>query len=92
MQTIPFTFKRGGRTKVITTTQAKVLARAGLGTYETRDMASMPKIQKPMVAATGDGLDELDKFALHELAKQRGLTLHHMLGADKVRAALRETP
>ena len=38
----------------------------------------------------GDGLDELDAAQLHELAKERGVKVHHAAGADKVREALRE--
>lgn len=63
------------------------------GVYQTRDMAPQPMITKPMQAETastvGDGLDAMDKAQLHAVAKERGLQLHHMLGADKVRAALR---
>jgi len=99
MEKVDFTYKRGGRTKTVTSTQAKVLARAGLGTYQTRDMGHQPTITKPMQAETkaevqlepeDDGLEGLQKDELHALAKERGLTLHHMLGAEKVRAALRE--
>ncbi|RSE60395.1 hypothetical protein EGT81_12760 [Alcaligenes faecalis] len=37
----------------------------------------------------GDGLDELDAEQLHALAKERGVSVHHKAGADKVREALR---
>lgn len=37
-----------------------------------------------------DDLDGLDAAALHSLAKERGVKVHHNAGADKVRAALRE--
>lgn len=95
MERIDFTFKRGGRTKVVTPTQAKVLQRAGLGTYQTRDMAFQPTITKPMQAApdstfVDDGLDAMDKDQLHALAKAREVKVHHLAGAEKVRAALRE--
>lgn len=108
MEKVDFTFRRGGRTKTVTSTQAKVLQRAGLGTYQTRDMAFHPMVTKPMQAAPapvvesaptavtaqadgfGDGLEALDKDQLHALAKERGVKVHHMAGADKVRAALRE--
>ncbi len=109
MEQVDFTFRRGGRTKTVTATQAKVLQRAGLGTYQTRDMAFQPGVTKPMKAApapvaapapdavaaqaddvSSDGLDALDKDQLHALAKERGVKVHHMAGADKVRAALRE--
>lgn len=64
------------------------------GGYQTRDMASQPMVTKPMQAASegvaiDEGLDAMDKVQLHALAKERGLQLHHMLGAEKVRAALR---
>lgn len=107
MEKVEFTFRRGGRTKTVTSTQAKVLQRAGLGTYQTRDMAFQPMVTKPMQAApaavepapsavtaqaddSGDGLEALDKDQLHALAKERGVKVHHMAGADKVRTALRE--
>lgn len=71
------------------------------GTYQTRDMARQPMVTKPMQAAPvvdavtasepeADGLEALDKEQLHALAKERGVRVHHMAGADKVRAALRE--
>jgi len=96
MEKVDFTFKRGGRTKQVNERQAQLLQRAGIGTYRTRDMASHPMVTKPMVAETkaqtaaDDGLDALDKDQLHALAKERGVKVHHMAGADRVRAALRE--
>jgi hypothetical protein len=102
MDRVEFTFRRGGRTQMVTPTQAKVLQRAGLGTYQTRDMAAQPMVTRPMVAQVAtppaveaapladDGLEGLDKEQLHALAKERGVKVHHMAGADKVRAALRE--
>lgn len=96
MERVDFTFRRGGRTKVVTTNQAIVLKRAGLGTYETRDIARQPIVTKPLQAESvsapeqGDGLETLDKEQLHALAKERGVKVHHMAGADRVRAALRE--
>lgn len=112
MDKVDFTFKRGGRTKPLREHQAKLLQRAGLGTYQTRDMAFQPMVTKPMQAAAApvlepgpatddpgpvdapavvdDGLDALDKEQLHALAKERDVKVHHMAGADKVRAALRE--
>lgn len=112
MDKIDFTFKRNGQTKSLTPYQAKVLARVGLGTYQTRDMvANRPPQQEiqdpplltdeskaeestfdetPISATSMENLEELDKDQLHELAKQRGVKIHHLAGADKVRAALRE--
>lgn len=91
MEKVDFTFKRGGRTKPVSEKQARAFAKIGLGTYQTRDMAFQHGVQKPMVAdrSVDDGLDALDKEQLHALAKDRGLTLHHALGAEKVRAAIR---
>lgn len=41
--------------------------------------------------ATGDAaLDDMDAEALHALAKERGVKVHHAAGADKVRKALRD--
>lgn len=37
-----------------------------------------------------DGLDALDKAALLQIAKDKGLTIHHASGKDKIRTALRE--
>lgn len=96
MERVEFTFRRGGRTKTVTTNQAIVLQRAGLGTYETRDMARQPMVKKPMQAQpvadtpADDGLEGLDREQLHALAKERDVKVHHMAGADRVRAALRE--
>lgn len=60
---------------------AKLLRRLGQGTYETRVMVP---------AAPVIDLDSMDRDALHALAKERGIKVHHMAGADKVREALRE--
>jgi hypothetical protein len=50
--------------------------------------APEPPLEIP-VADEGDGLDSLDAEALHALAKERGIAVHHRSGADRVRAALR---
>ena len=95
MQKVDFTFKNG-HTRIMAKRQAEILGKLGHGTYKTRDMASQPMVTKPMLAAhpvqeeTDDGLDALDKEQLHALAKERGVKVHHMAGADKVRAALRD--
>ena len=87
---------RNGKRKEVRDAAAKYLIKIGTARqvqpqYLTRDMADQPKtVKEPVVSReTEDGLDLLDKDALHALAKERGLKLHHMLGADKVRAALR---
>lgn len=45
--------------------------------------------EAPITSSSVD-LDALDTTALHALAKERGVKVHHASGAEKVRAALRE--
>lgn len=70
---------RNGRIMRTTPAVARVLRNRRLTAedYQTTDLVA------------GDGLDKLDAEALHALAKERGVTVHHRAGADKVRAALR---
>lgn len=92
MERVNFTFKNG-HVRAMAKRQAEILGKAGLGTYQTRDMAFQPVVTKPMQAQTkseDDGLDALDRDQLHALAKERDVKVHHLAGADKVRAALRE--
>jgi len=84
MTRVTFTFKKNGSQRMMHKLTADVLQKHGLGEYMTRDMADQPMIQK------GDGLDDLDRAQLHALAKERGVAVHHLAGADKVRAALRQ--
>lgn len=97
MNKVTFTFKTG-RERVLSERDAKLLHRLGKGTYLTRDMAAAPvapaapvfeAVVEPAEPMLVD-LDALDAEALHELAKERGVRVHHKAGADKVRAALRE--
>lgn len=97
MDRVNFIFNRNGHTRLVSPAQAKLLNRIGLGVVEDHSMEYRPAVTKVIVPESpmqsfvaGDGLDEMSKEDLHALAKSRGLTLHHMLGADKVRAALRE--
>lgn len=75
---------RNGRKMRTTEAVAKVLRNrmlvADVG-YQTTDANSAPK---------ADNLDAMSAEELHALAKERGVTVHHRAGADKVRAALRE--
>ena len=101
MQKVDFTFKNGN-TRIMGRRQAEILGKLGHGQYMTRDMvadrsAVLPPTAAPVappptsvVLAVADELDALDKAQLHALAKKRGVQVHHMAGADKVRAALRE--
>jgi hypothetical protein len=93
MERVNFTFNNG-HVRAMAKRQAEILSKANLGTYQTRDMAEQTMLAKPMVAQqaakTGDGLDDMDRAELHALAKERGVQVHHLAGADKVRAALRE--
>lgn len=75
---------KNGRTMRTTEAIAKVLRNRRLvadAGYTTRDMASLP---------VEENLDGMNAEELHALAKERGVTVHHRAGADKVRAALRE--
>jgi hypothetical protein len=87
MERVNFKFKNG-HTRVMSQHQAKVLGKLGHGTYMTRDMVASRTAE--MAEPAGDGLDAMDKEQLHTLAKERGVKVHHMAGAEKVRAALRE--
>lgn len=89
MERVSFKFK-SGHERMMTKRQAELLIKAGVGGYLTRDMADAPEIvTKVESPAAGDGLDALEKEQLHALAKERGVKVHHMAGAEKVRAALR---
>lgn len=104
MERVNFTFKNG-HVRIMGRRQAELLGKIGHGSYMTRDMvavrdASPPQI--PEVAAETDSpdidqpvevedLDSMDAEQLHVLAKRRGVDVHHRAGADKVRAALRES-
>ena len=92
MQRVEFRFSRNGHSRMVSQAQAALLHRVGLGTYENRSMADKPQVQKapPASQQPADGLGELDKEALHALAKERGVQVHHAAGADKVRQALRD--
>jgi hypothetical protein len=103
MEKVDFKFKNG-HVRTMAKRQAEILGKLGHGTYQTRDMAAQTMATKPMLAAPvpvatvaaepeeadDDGLDDMDKDELHALAKERGVKVHHMAGAEKVRAALRE--
>lgn len=81
MARVVFTHK-SGREQPMSEADAKVLQRLGRGAYLTRDMVAAP-------VNSVISLDELDAKALHELAKKRGVKVHHLAGAEKVREALR---
>ena len=91
MQKVTFTYKNG-RERMLSAWDAKLLQRLGKGTYLTRDMAAArPVVVVVPVADNEDiDLDSLDGDALHALARERGIKVHHKAGADKVRTALRE--
>lgn len=91
MQKVTFTYKNG-RERMLSARDAELLQRLGKGTYLTRDMAAdRPVVVVAPVAKNKDvDLDSLDGDALHALARERGVKVHHKAGADKVRAALRE--
>jgi len=88
MERVDFLMKNG-RVRVMALRQAEALSKLKLGTYQTRDVGHMATVTKPMVAATGDGLDAMTREELFALAEARGIKVHGASGADKVRAALR---
>lgn len=91
MQKVNFTYKNG-RERMLSARDAELLQRLGKGTYLTRDMAAARPLEVVLPVADNKGvdLDSLDGDALHALARERGVKVHHKAGADKVRAALRE--
>lgn len=91
MQKVTFTYKNG-RERMLSARDAELLQRLGKGTYLTRDMAAARPVAAVLPAAQNKDvdLDSLDGDALHELARERGVKVHHKAGPDKVRAALRE--
>ena len=92
MERVKFQYKRGGRIVTVNMRQAEVLSRRGLGELANRSMEGKPQVTKALPASlrAPDGLGALDKEALHALAKERGIKVHHAAGADKVRQALRD--
>ena len=97
MERVKFQYKRGGRIVTVNMRQAEVLSRRGLGELANRSMEDKPQVTKVEARLdTGSNhsveasLDTMDKEALHALAKERGVKVHHAAGADKVRQALRD--
>jgi hypothetical protein len=93
--------ERNGKILKVNARVAEVLMRKGIvrEAYQTRDMVAAPAPAvltvaeivpaKPSVEVSELDLDAMDKAELHALAKERGVKVHHMAGADKVREALR---
>lgn len=105
MERVGFVFKNGHK-RVMAERQAMLLSKAGFGTYQTRALvADVPSdaadagesyvvASQPAVDSAFEypNLDLMDKEQLHALAKERGVKVHHLAGAEKVRAALRDAP
>lgn len=91
MQKVTFTYNNG-RERMLSARDAELLQRLGKGTYLTRDMAAARPVVVAGSAVPNEDvdLDALDGEALHALARERSVKVHHKAGADKVRAALRE--
>lgn len=92
MQKVTFTYKNG-RERMLSARDAELLQRLGKGSYLTRDMAASHPASVGVTLPEQNSaldLDALDADALHALARERGVKVHHKAGADKVRAALRE--
>lgn len=90
---------KNGQVKSIPSAHAKILAKLGRGSYFTRDMVAEQAfpftddtrtIQETDSHIKPENLEAMSKEDLHALAKERGVKVHHMAGADKVRAALME--
>ncbi len=86
---------RDGKVKMLTPAQARAMVFIGKGQYLTRNMepakvTPVVQVQTAGKQLDGDGMDALSKEELHAIAKERGVTVHHAAGAEKVRAALRE--
>jgi hypothetical protein len=75
---------KSGKQRGMTTREALILEKLGHG-YMVRDMATQPMVAPEIKV----DLDSMSREALHALAKERGVKVHHMAGAEKVRAALR---
>lgn len=95
-------YTRNGRRRDVHKKVAKVLIDRGLArevaeaqeaakvapTYSTRMLtAGQGEARTP--AAAGDDLDGMDVDALRQMAKDRGITVHHRAGRDKLLAVLR---
>lgn len=76
---VNFTHKNG-KVQPMQKRFAEILRKLGRGTYETRMLTAAPL----------DDLESLDADALHALAKQMDLKVHHKAGAEKVRAVIEE--
>jgi hypothetical protein len=93
-------YTRNGRRRDVHKKVAKVLIDRGLArevaqeaakaalTYSTR-MLTAGQGEARAHAAAGDDLDGMDVDALRQMAKDRGITVHHRAGRDKLLAALR---
>lgn len=57
---------------------------------ETRKSSGVLQPANESPDHAGDGLNDMDAEQLHALAKERGVSVHHKAGADKVREALRQ--
>lgn len=103
MAYVDFRYKNGTVRRMLER-DAKILTKMKKGAYARKDLVAdvdyMTSVVTPVDVTTGpepvadiagsDGLDSLDAPELHEIAKARGVDVHHRAGADKVRAALRE--
>lgn len=84
---------KSGKEKTMDKRYADVLVKIGKHEYLTTNMPDFPILQAEtkiqFVADEKSDLDELDQSKLHSLAKQIGLKLHHLTGAEKVREAIK---
>lgn len=77
---------KGGKQHNVHPKLATTLVDRGLARYLTRDIKSAPvqSVARPM-----DEYDSMEADALRALAQERGISVHHRAGPDRIREALR---
>lgn len=84
---------KSGRVQEMALPYAEILAKLKRGSYLTRDMTAIIGKESAAIEPelnNDDGLDILDVDELREIAKDRGVKVHHAAGAEKIREALRK--
>lgn len=93
-------YRATGGTRRVANFVAKRLVNRRIADYvevEADVTKPVPRKPDPIVqevesqAEAQDELDALGEEELRDLAKERGVKVHHKAGADKIRAALRES-
>jgi thiamine monophosphate synthase len=80
-----------GRERAMNRREAEILRKLKRGTYQTADLvANVQYLTADVVHIEQKSIDDMNKAELHALAKEMGIRVHHMAGADTVRAKIRE--